>query len=231
MLHSARLAAVGQLAAGVAHNINNILTIISVNAELLGLDQAATGSQVSQDILTAVDRGEAMVKSLHALAGGNIEPVLRPVRVIDLVHSGLLLIKPKLSQHNIRVHVDVDEQIQVLADLTLIRQVMLNLVINSTHAMEAGGCLTLAARASGDLVEFDVTDTGCGIPPENLERIFTPFFTTRDSKGGTGLGLPTSLSMVKAMGGDILVRSRPGDGSTFTVRLRRAYRQTPDSIL
>lgn len=219
MVQAAKFAAVGQVAAGVAHNINNILAAIAVSAELLQYDPEQLGARASQDILNAVDRGAVMVKQLYDLSGGNATPRLELLNVAQLLSNELEVVGPQLSQHNIAARIEVDDSLEVNADASLLRQVLMNLVINSIQAMPEGGCLTLAARSVGQLVELSVSDTGSGIPPQHLDQIFTPFFTTKASANGTGLGLPTSLRMARAMGGNILVRNLPGGGTAFTVQL------------
>jgi signal transduction histidine kinase len=95
----------------------------------------------------------------------------------------------------------------------------MNLLMNAAHSIQGKGLITLAASQVGDSVEISVTDNGCGISPEHLERIFEPFFTTKESGRGTGLGLAISHDIVKKHGGELLVESTTGKGTTFTVRL------------
>ena len=98
-------------------------------------------------------------------------------------------------------------------------QVLMNLLMNAAHSIQGKGLITLAASLAGDSVEISVTDNGCGISPEHIERIFEPFFTTKEAGRGTGLGLAISHDIVKKHGGDLLVESTSGMGTTFTVRL------------
>ncbi|MDF2627116.1 MAG: putative Histidine kinase [Symbiobacteriaceae bacterium] len=222
MIQAAQLAAIGQVSAGAAHNINNILAAISVSAELLNLDPVALGPYVSRDILAAVDRGSGIVKRLYRLAGRGDKPKLEPVIAADAFCEVLQLVAPQCVSKGITVVKEIPPALQVLADSSMLHQVLMNLIINALQAMPAEGTLTLRAREYGAAVDLEVSDTGDGIPPEHVERLFTPFFTTKANHQGTGLGLSTSLQMVRTMHGDILVQSAVGVGSTFTVRLPAA---------
>lgn len=220
MVHAQRLAAIGHLAAGVAHNINNLLGAISVSAEVIRLQPAELGAAAAGDILAAVERGSAMVQKLYRLAGGGERPALEPLAVSDAVQGVLQLVQPQLISQGVAVELAVPGGLRVTADANLLHQVLMNLVLNSMQAMPGGGRLRLtAAPDRSGAVALAVADTGCGIPAEHMERIFTPFFTTKENLNGTGLGLSTSLSMVRAMGGEIRVASTPGAGTTFTVVL------------
>lgn len=219
MIQTAQLAAVGQVAAGAAHNINNVLAAIAVSAELLQMDPAALGPTVARDILAAVERGSSMVKKLYRLAGRGEQPKQEKLHAQEAFRGVLQLIQPQLARNEIKLVQGVPDDVVARADASLVHQVLMNLVINALHVMPKGGVLTLRARRRDDKVELTVSDTGTGIAPENLQRIFTPFFTTKGSDVGTGLGLSTSLYMARAMGGDLLVESKLGAGSTFTIQL------------
>ncbi|HYF79314.1 MAG TPA: PAS domain S-box protein [Symbiobacteriaceae bacterium] len=219
LVQTAGLAAVGQVAAGAAHNINNILAAISVSAELLNLDAATLGPIVAKDILAAVERGSGITRKLYRLAGHGDRPKLEPVRASEAFREVLQLVEPQFARKGITVVQEVPGDALVRADAGLLHQVLMNLVINALQAMTAGDTLTLRARVLGATVDLEVRDTGVGIMPEHMGQLFTPFFTTRASDLGTGLGLSTSLQMVRAMQGEIRAESRVGVGSTFVVRL------------
>ena len=108
---------------------------------------------------------------------------------------------------------------QLLCRPQLISQVIMNLLLNASHSIHENGLITLATGQVGDAVEISITDNGCGISAEHLEKIFEPFFTTKDNGKGTGLGLAISSDIIKNHGGELLVRSTVGIGTTFTVRL------------
>lgn len=218
-----RLAIVGQLAAGMAHNFNNVLAAIAANAELLQLDSMEARERIAENILVAVEHGSATVQNLYELAGCNEEPRLQRLAVPDVVGSVLQLVDAQVRQVGVVVSTALPEGLSAMADPSQLKQVLINLVLNSLQAMPSGGRLELAAGYREDgMVELRVTDTGCGISPENLTRIFTPFFTTKKVLNGTGLGLSTSLAMVRTMGGTLTVESAPGAGTTVRVCLPAA---------
>lgn len=220
MVQTARLAGVGQLAAGVAHNINNVLAAICVSAELLQLRPTEVGPHVARDILSAVDRGSAMVQKLYRLSGGSETTRAEHLSVAEAFRGVVQLTVTSMIRQGVELVQEIPEAATVYADANLLHQVLMNLVVNAMQAMpDEDGRLTLSARSHGQWVDIRVSDNGCGIEAEHLDRVFTPFFTTKGNQNGTGLGLSTSLRMVKAMGGDILVESQPGHGATFTVRL------------
>lgn len=219
LVQTAQLAAVGQVAAGAAHNINNVLAAIAVSAELLSLDAASLGPIVGKDILAAVERGSGIVKKLYRMAGRGDKPKLELLSVRELFQGVLQLVQPQFTRKQVAVTQEVPAGAQVLGDAGLLHQVLMNLVINALHAMSAGDTLTLRFREQGETVALEVSDTGHGIAPEHMKRLFTPFFTTKVNDHGTGLGLSTSRQMVRAMQGEILVESKVGVGSTFTVQL------------
>ncbi|HWI65302.1 MAG TPA: ATP-binding protein [Symbiobacteriaceae bacterium] len=214
-----RLAAVGQLAAGIAHNFNNVLAAISANTELLRLQCDNADDTAAENILRAVEHGSSMVTKLYELAGRHEAPRLEAVAVDAVFGSVLQVVAGQIRQAGVTVAIAVPGGTSVQADAEQLKQVLMNLVLNSLQAMPTGGKLSLSACATGGDMEIQVGDTGCGIPPEHMELIFQPFFTTKGALNGTGLGLPTSRTMVRAMGGDMTVSSVPGEGTTVTVRL------------
>jgi PAS domain S-box-containing protein len=220
MVQSERMAAVGQVAAGVAHNLNNVLGAISANAELLALSDDPAVAGVAEEVLVAVAHGSTMIRNLYELAGRRQSPVMAPVAVTALVRSVVQLMDAQIRQRGVAVTVEAAEQVVCLADASQLRQVLMNLVLNSLQAMPRGGYLQITAGVTAaGTVALSVVDNGCGIPPEHMERLFEPFFTTKGAVNGTGLGLSTSRAMLRAMGGDIQVRSVPGEGTTVTVQL------------
>lgn len=228
MVQAAKLAAVGQTAAGVAHNLNNLLAAITVSAELLRLYPPYMADQVASDILEATSRGSSLIRNLHRLAGTHAPVHWEQVIVTELFDSILRLLEPQLTRQSIALSVEAAPNLAVRADLNLTHQVLVNLVLNAIQAMPEGGRLALkaVARPPG-FVQILVSDTGPGIPPEHMNRLFTPFFTTKQHPSGTGLGLSTSLSMVQTMGGTITAQNRPDQGATFVVQLP-GYRAESD---
>lgn len=220
-----RQAAVGQLAAGVAHEFNNVLALIRGHAQLLGhTEKSEKVSRVVAVIEEQTRRGAAVATGLMTLARPTPPKVeLTPVR--GLVESVIGVIDNELKARGITAKVECPAGLTVTADAGQLRQVVLNLAINAWHAMEEqGGTLTVAARRVAGGIELTVADTGHGLAPEIKARIFEPFFTTkleraRDGVSGAGLGLSVCQSIIKAHHGRISVAGKPGEGAIFTVFL------------
>jgi signal transduction histidine kinase/uncharacterized protein YigA (DUF484 family) len=228
LIQSAKLAAVGELAAGVAHEINNPLTSIIGFTRLL-LDDLPPDHPMRADLET-IDREAArtrhIVRTLLDFARTG-EPVLVPADLNALVDESIMLVCTRSALARISLEKDLSELPPVMLDINQIKQVLVNLLNNSVQAMSEGGCLkvvtSLAEREIDHvprlMAAVQVSDSGVGIPAENLGRIFDPFFTTKEVGQGTGLGLSVSYSIVEKHNGRIEVSSAPGKGSTFTVLL------------
>ena len=225
---------VGQLAGGVAHDFNNILTVIQGHASLLG-DESLTPAQhkAALEITQAADRAASLTRQLLAFSRRN---VIQP-RNLDL--NDALCQMAKMLQRVIGEDIALDVRYAsnlppVYADPGMFEQVLLNLAVNARDAMPKGGRLDLSLRAvaldriaasklsdarPGTFVALTVADSGCGIPRENLEHLFEPFFTTKDVGRGTGLGLATVYGIVKQHNGWISVESEVGRGTKFDIYL------------
>ncbi len=224
-LRAQRLENLGQLAAGVAHDLNNILSPVLMAAPLL---RAHATRPEDLRILDAVEksaeRGGALVKQILSFARGHGSEriLLQPKHVLREVGELMADTFPK----SIRLEIDIPSELwTVQANPTQLHQVVLNLCINARDAMPKGGTLSLRARndaATPSGIVIEVGDTGVGIPPENHARIFEPFFTTKGEGGGTGLGLSTVRGLVTEHQGRIDLESSPGFGSTFRVWLPAA---------
>ena len=227
--HAARLASIGELAAGVAHEINNPLAIIAEEAGLMQdlmnpefvkePDPRQMGPHLTA-IKEAVFRARDVTRKLLSFVRRTEVSLAREDvhEMLEDVVAGLL--EREMRVANIEVVRNYTEDLpRVLVDRGQIEQVIINLVTNAIDAMPGGGRLVLATTTDDEAVRFSVTDTGVGIAPEFLERVFMPFHTTKEVGKGTGLGLSVSYGIIKSHGGDILVESRPGAGSTFTVVL------------
>lgn len=221
LVRAEKLAAVGELAAGVAHEINNPMAIIRGNAELiqLGLAEGEPNREEADTIVRHVSRVERIVANLLTFARQQAKNpgkvALQPILDDIIRHIG-----HQLPLDSIKVEREYATDLPELeADDVQIRQVFTNLIVNAIQAMADGGVLTLRTMVHGDVekVAVEISDTGCGIAPENLKKIFTPFHTTKPA--GTGLGLSVSYGIVKDHGGAIEVRSEPGKGATFRVVL------------
>jgi signal transduction histidine kinase len=225
-----RLAAIGQLAAGVAHEINTPLTGISSYTQMLLEDEdggpgigSASDHDHRADLIRRIglqaDRAGRIVSSLLNFArqgGGD----LQPVDLAAVIREAVALFEHRLMRSGVRLGLDLGEtELPVLADPHQLQQVVLNLMDNAMEAMSEGGSLDVTARADGKRCLFTVSDTGEGIPASHRERIFDPFFTTRPAGSGTGLGLSICYGIIRRHKGLIEFESEPGRGTTFTVTL------------
>ena len=223
LLRIEKLAAIGELAAGVAHEINNPMAIIRGNTELLQLSvpEDADNREEVDTIFQQVKRVERIVSNLQKFARRE-QREMGPVRLNDLLHEIVAQIRHQVPLDGIKVIESYSRAVEVVeGDGDQLRQVFTNLVLNGVQAMPHGGMLTLrsAAVPDADLYEVRISDTGVGIVLENLSQIFNPFFTTKSS--GTGLGLSVSYGIIREHGGSIDVESVPGCGSIFSVVLPR----------
>ncbi len=228
------LEAMGQLTGGVAHDFNNLLTVIMGNAELLE-EQLATQPELRSlavMISEAADRGAELARRLLAFARRQaLEPQL--IDIADLVTSMESLLRRTLEE-DIDIQLMHGSQALAVVDPVELESVLLNLCVNARDAMPGGGRLTIetglryldeeyvaghADVAPGLYVMMAVSDTGCGIAPEVLRRVFEPCFTTKGPGTGTGLGLSMAYGFVKQSRGHINIDSEPGDGTTVTIYL------------
>jgi two-component system NtrC family sensor kinase len=223
VMESERLAMVGQLAAGVAHEINNPLTGIVTYSQLLLEKVPGEGSTRSslQKIVTQANRCRKIVRGLLDFSRQS-KPDERPCNVNTVLQECLSLVANQALFQNIEVARNLAEDLPLVPmDPSQIQQVFLNLIINAAEATTGPGRLALTTRmaSSGKSVEVEFADTGCGIKPADLERIFEPFFTTKGERRGTGLGLAISYGIVKEHRGTISVTSEIGKGTAFVVSL------------
>ena len=214
-----RLAALGQFAAAIAHDIRTPLTSISLNVQILRRKLALSEDDREHlDIaLEELGRLDASVAQILEFA----KPVRLAAQAIDvgeLLEATARGLSPVLSERGVALHCEPTAELPaVQGDPQRLRQVLVNLVDNAANASATGAAVTVRARSAAATIEIDVEDSGRGIPADDLPRIFEPFFTTRPD--GTGLGLAICHKVVRAHGGDIRVRSTVGAGSTFTILL------------
>jgi signal transduction histidine kinase len=208
-----RLEAMGRFAAGVSHDLGNLLTAVNTGVALLRRN-ATPKTQEAIDLITESTR--QCMNLARDLTSLKISEPTRPVveSVAKIVEHLKALLAPQLGDNH-TVTWDIDPEAKVWADVTQLEQVIFNLVLNARDAMPNGGTVVVRARAEEGIVTFEVTDTGVGIAKENLERVFDPFFTTRDE--GTGMGLSIVEQLTSLHGGDVHVTSVLGKGTTFTV--------------
>ncbi len=223
-LHAARLASIGELAASIAHELNNPLTTILGFSQLV-MAELEDGSPLKDDLKVIESealRTKDIVRRLLDFAR-ETKPEMRKADLNKVVEETLQFLNYQLKASNIKVEKQLDPSIPpFLFDPSQIRQVLTNMVVNACQAMEpkGGGTLKIATRRlNSDWVEIEITDTGIGIPEEHLPRIFDPFFTTKEPGKGTGLGLAVCHGIVSQHGGEIDVRSKVGEGTTFKVKL------------
>jgi CheY-like chemotaxis protein len=230
--------ALGQLAGGIAHDFNNMLTVIESYSAMLLTDRALEAGARADiaEILTAARRAASLTRQLLAFSR---QQVLQPrvLSINDAIDDVERMLRRLIDGH-IEFRTKLSPNLHmVMADPTQIEQVLVNLVVNARDAMAGGGTITIetgnvvldasfAQRAPaprpGPYVMLAVSDTGTGIPAEVLDRIFEPFYTTKDVGRGTGLGLATVQGIVEQSGGHVSVYSEPKQGTTFRVYLPRA---------
>lgn len=219
LIQSAKMAAIGELAAGVGHELNNPLTSILGFAELTleDLPEQSPYRHNLERIIHEARRTRDIVQRLLHFAG-QTRLQKQPTDISRLFQDTLALLRERLERGGVTIEEDYAPDLPVVSvDLGQISQVFLNLLTNAMQAMPEGGRLLLRTFRAGNEVAIAISDTGPGMPPEIRERLFEPFFSTKAK--GTGLGLSVSLGLVQEHGGRITVESQVGKGSTFTVWL------------
>jgi two-component system NtrC family sensor kinase len=220
LVRAEKLAAVGELAAGVAHEINNPMAIIRGNAEILlmELHDGHSNREEAEIIARQVVRVEGIVGNLLTFARQQ-RIALKPVAIDQTIEEILQQLKHHVPLDNIKITCEYGMGLtEIDGDENQLRQVFTNLIVNAVQSMDHGGILTIRTFIDNDTVcRSEIQDTGYGIAPEKAKDIFTPFFTTRET--GTGLGLSVSYGIIKNHGGMITVQSEPGKGSLFSVTL------------
>ncbi len=225
LVQAAKLAAVGEMAAGIAHELNNPLTTVSGFTELV-LEELPEASGVRNDmelVLREANRARGVVRRLLDFARQGESARVRS-DINEIIKDVLALVNHLLRISGIQLVTDINEGLPwISVDRNQMKQVILNLIHNALHAMPTGGELAIKTecqyREGREWLTICLKDTGIGIAPENLERVFEPFFTTRSMDGGTGLGLSVTYGIVTDHGGLIEVDSQVGEGSIFTVWL------------
>ena len=233
LLQSQKLAAIGELSAGIAHEINNPLAIIRQEAEWIqhvlkklgggdGKELEELQGSVHQ-IVQQVDRCTEITRNLLDFARKR-DPVIQPVEVNRIIENMTMLVEKEARHKNITIVRHYDETLPVIySDAPQLRQVILNFLTNATHAIGKDGVVTITTRLSNDAaVDIVISDTGCGIPTAHLSKIFDPFFTTKPPGQGTGLGLSICHGIIQRLGGRVTVESQVGQGTAFTITLPRS---------
>jgi two-component system NtrC family sensor kinase len=223
LVSSEKMASLGKLAAGIAHEINNplggILIYSSLMMEDLPQDDAKRGDL--SRIVQEAGRCKEIVKSLLEFAR-QTEPKMEPTDINRAITDGLFFLENQALFHNIQIIKKLDPVLPfVRGNAGQLKQVFMNIIVNAAEAIHGSGTLTITTShdTHRKMVFIEFTDTGEGIAEENLTRIFDPFFTTKDVGKGTGLGLATSYGIIEGHGGRINVKSEVGEGTTFTIEL------------
>jgi two-component system NtrC family sensor kinase len=238
LIQAEKLATVGQLSAGFAHEVNNILCSIGGYAQFvqqkISKKHQAEMSDIREDIEIIISQSDWATQLMQNLLGfsrnnKNEESFVNVTSLIDRVIS---FITYKLRNLNIEIIKAYEPDLpDVFVDPNKLEQVFLNFVVNAMHAMPQGGKIKITVRFVGSggegFVIIDFTDTGCGIPEENLRKIFDPFFTTKERGVGTGLGLFICRRIIENYQGRIDLASKVGEGTTFTIKLPFARHASP----
>ncbi len=243
--HSQKLEAVGQFAAGVAHDFNNMLTVIQGHASIhLAADNLDKGiSESLNHVSVAAERAATLTRQLLAFSRKQVVQ-MRPINLNDLVKNLDGMLSRLIGEH-IQLKSQLSEKLPAIrADQSNLEQIVMNLVVNARDAMPKGGKLIVATRlieidaahvrknpqaATGEFVCLTLSDTGCGMTPETVARIFEPFFTTKEVGKGTGLGLATVYGLAAQHEGWIEVESQMQEGSTFKIYFP-AIEEKPDEM-
>jgi two-component system NtrC family sensor kinase len=223
LIRSAKLASLGKLAAGIAHEINNPLAIV-LNYSHIMLRRVEEGSphrKSLETIIRNITRCSEIVKGLLDFSKEE-KPLKKKININQLLKEILSLLENHALFFNIEIEMKLEETLpEIMADPNQLQQAFLNIMVNAAESMREGGKLIIKTDVDRDYINFvriEFTDTGCGIPPENMDKIFDPFFTTKENEG-LGLGLAITYSIIQRHSGYIDVKSKLGIGSTFIVRL------------
>jgi signal transduction histidine kinase len=231
--HARRMAALGELASTTTHEFNNILTTI-LNYAKLGLRHKddASREKALNKILTAATRAEKITNGVLGLARSRGQERV-PTDLASLIEGSLVLLEREMQKYRVQIELQMEPSPPAIACSSEIQQVLLNLLTNARQAMPRGGriVIRIAPDAATGTVDLTVRDTGTGIPPEVLPRIFDRYFSTKQGpdasgKGGTGVGLAACREIIEAHQGKIRVESTVGVGTAFTLKLPAALTVT-----
>jgi PAS domain S-box-containing protein len=218
-----RLAELGTVASGMAHEIGTPMNVILGRAEYL-MDRV-TEEPIKKGLQTIVTQVERITKVMNQLLSfaRRRAPEQRALDLRDVVETSVEIFQERLARNRIQVRLELDDQCpKVHADADQMNQVLINLIMNAVHAMPEGGTLRIGMAPANEMVRLTVADTGHGIPPEVMANIFNPFFTTKEFGKGTGLGLTVVKGILEEHGASIAATSEPGKGTTFTIMLPKS---------
>jgi PAS domain S-box-containing protein len=231
LFQAQKMESIGQLTGGIAHDFNNLLSVLSSGLEVLAIQRGESGDTRTIDSMRrAVDRGARLTQQLLAFA--RQQPLQAETRSVNRIITGFESVLRRAGTTGIEFEIDLDRKAHsAVIDSARLESALLNLVVNARDAMPDGGRITIATRnvtlgdheagslKAGDYVRVTVSDTGTGMPPEVVARAFEPFFTTKEVGKGTGLGLSQVYGFIKQSDGEVVIESRPGEGSTIAIYL------------
>ncbi len=223
--HQDRLASIGLLASGLAHEIGTPLGVVRGRAEMMMMRAPDEVLKKNLGVITSeIDRISKLIRSLLRVSRSFSDVQMDNISPLEVANEVILLVGQNLREDQVEIRIDVPEDLRIYADFGRLEQVFLNFIMNSVHAIrkaKAAGpqrphyLLISARRISASHAEVRVEDTGCGVAPENMGKLFKPFFTTKDVGEGTGLGLAIVAQLIREMGGEVGVESTLGKGTTF----------------
>jgi len=231
LIQAEKLTSLGQMAASIAHEVNNPLAGVLVYTQLLAkkLNSGTFTKEVALESLakmeTGLTRSTRLIRNLLDFARQS-PPALRDVQVNDVMDQALNLAAFSAEPKGIKIEKELSPSLPlVMADFDQLQQVSINLIMNALQAMPEGGTLTLRTSADDNQLKIEVQDTGQGISKENMHKLFTPFFTTKEKGKGVGLGLAVAYGIIQRHKGRIEVQSEEGEGTTFTIYLPRHHEE------
>ncbi|MFB0559284.1 MAG: sensor histidine kinase [Dehalococcoidales bacterium] len=225
LIQAEKLTSLGQMAASIAHEVNNPLSGVLVYTQLLSkkIAEDDISKEVAVDYLSKMEaelsRSTRLIRNLLDFARQS-PPTLREVNINEVVNRAFDLVAHAAETQKIQVMKELNSSLpKLMADSDQLQQVCTNLILNAVQAMPEGGNLTLRTSADDNQLKIEVQDTGCGISQENMQKLFTPFFTTKGKGKGVGLGLAVAYGIIQRHRGRIEVESKEGEGTTFTIYL------------
>jgi PAS domain S-box-containing protein len=246
LFQSQKMESIGQLTGGVAHDFNNLLSVLSSGLEVLAMQREEGGAprgdaRTIESMRRAIDRGARLTQQLLAFA--RQQPLQPETRNLNRVITAFETVLRRAINPNIEFEVELDRKAQsAVIDSARFESALLNLVVNARDAMPQGGRITISTAAvtldqhqagmlpPGDYVRVTVADNGTGMPPEVVARAFEPFFTTKEVGKGTGLGLSQVYGFIKQSGGEVVIASRPGEGTAVSIYLPAAVTAAVDGV-
>ncbi|MDH5695854.1 MAG: ATP-binding protein [Dehalococcoidia bacterium] len=235
LIQAEKLTSLGQMAASIAHEVNNPLAGVLVYTQLLSkkITSDNISKEIALDYLSKMEseliRSTKLVRNLLDFARQS-PPTLREVDINDVVNRAFDLVAHSAELQHIQVIKELSPSLpKPMADFDQLQQVCSNLILNAIQAMPEGGRLTLRTSADNGQLKIEVQDTGCGISPENMRKLFTPFFTTKGEGKGVGLGLAVAYGIIQRHQGRIEVQSKEAEGTTFTIFIPLHHEEQEES--